>query len=151
VEFNRQTLIYNSLKVTKATKMIGTISGVVIALVVILLSRVLSGFFSIRLIGATILVAIAFIYVGFSLKDNPAGLIVLEVIVALAFYLTAIIGFTRNNLLIAYGILLHGAWDILHHNGMAVGTNIPTYYPSFCFIVDIIDGIYFLFIFKKQS
>jgi vacuolar-type H+-ATPase subunit I/STV1 len=131
--------------------MIETISGIIIGLVVIVLSRILSKFFTNRLIAATILVAIAFIYVGFSLKENPLGFILLEVMVSLAFYFIAIIGYTRNNSLIAYGILMHGCWDILHHNGTVVGTNIPVYYPPFCLIVDIIDGLYFLYIFKKQS
>ena len=131
--------------------MIETISGIITALVIIVLSRLLSKYFTTKLIAATSLVAIAFIYTGFSLKDNPVSLIILEVAVSLFFYFLAIIGFTRNSSLIAYGIILHGLWDVLHHQGLAVGTNIPGYWPSFCIIIDIIDGIYFLFIFKRQK
>ena len=131
--------------------MIETISGIITALVIIVLSRLLSKYFTTKLIAATSLVAIAFIYTGFSLKDNPVSLIILEVAVSLFFYFLAIIGFTRNSSLIAYGIILHGLWDVLHHQRFAVGTNIPGYWPSFCIIIDIIDGIYFLFIFKRQK
>jgi hypothetical protein len=131
--------------------MVEAISGILTAFAIIILSRVLSKYFTVKLIAATILVAIAFIYVGFSLKNNPVNLIVLEIGVALILYFLAIIGYTRNSLLIAYGIILHGLWDIFHHRGFLIGTDIPDYWPSFCFIIDIIDGLYFLIIFKRQK
>jgi len=131
--------------------MIETISGIVTAVAVIIISRVLSKYFPAKLFAATILVAIAFIYVGFSLKDNPISLIVLEVVVALLLYFLAIIGYTRSSFALAYGIIFHGVWDICHHNNFLVGTDVPAYWPSFCFVIDIIDGLYFLIIFKSQK
>ena len=130
--------------------MIETISGIVTAIMIIVLSRLLSKYFTTKLFAATILVAIAFIYVGFALKDNPASLIILEAVIALTLYFVAIIGYTRNNLLIAYGIIFHGVWDIFHYQGFFIGTEIPDYWPSFCFIIDVIDGVYFLMIFFKS-
>ena len=129
--------------------MIEIMSGIVVGVVIIILSQVLSKYFTYKLIATTILVAIAFIYVGFALEGNPVSLIILEVVLALFLYFLAIIGYTRNNILIAYGIILHGIWDIFHHNGWLVETNVAGYWPSFCFIVDIIDGLYFLIIFKR--
>jgi hypothetical protein len=131
--------------------MIETIAGIVTAVLCILLSQALSKYFTTKLIAATILVAIAFIYVGYALKGNPISSIILEVGVALGFYFLAIIGYTRNNVLIAYGILLHGVWDIFHHKGLPIQTEIPGYWPAFCFIVDIIDGLFFLFLFKARK
>jgi len=131
--------------------MIETISGIIAAVLIILITRGLSKYFTTKLFAATILVAIAFIYVGFSLKNNPVSLIVLEIGFALALYFLAIIGYTRNSLLLAYGIILHGIWDIFHHNGFFIKTDVPFYWPSFCFIIDIIDGLYFLIIFKKEK
>jgi len=135
----------------KIKKMIETISGIVSAVAIIIISRVLSKYFTLKLMATTILVAIAFIYVGFSLKDNPVGLIVLEVSIALILYFMAIVGYTRNNSLIAWGIIFHGAWDICHHNGSLISTRIPGYWPSYCLVVDIIDGLYFLVVFKRQK
>lgn len=128
-----------------------TISGIVAAIVIIILSRVLVKYFTTRLFAATVLVAIAFIYVGFSLKNNPAELIMLESGVALVFYFMALTGYTRNNKLIAIGIILHGVWDILHHNKFLIGTDVPVYWPSFCLTIDLVDGLYFLFVFKKEK
>jgi hypothetical protein len=46
--------------------MIETISGIVSAVAIIIISRVLSKYFTLKLMATTILVAIAFIYVGVS-------------------------------------------------------------------------------------
>jgi len=131
--------------------MLETTSGVVIAVAIIILTRLVSKYFAAKLMAATILVAIAFIYVGFSLKDNPVTLIILEVTVALFLYFVALIGYARNSFLLAYGIIFHGAWDICHHNGFLIGTDVPGYWPSFCLVVDIIDGLYFLILFRNQK
>ena len=128
-----------------------SIYGIVAAILIIVISRLLSKYITSKLYAATILVAIAFIYVGFSLKDNPPGLIFLEVAVALILYFVAVIGYARNNSLIAYGIIFHGLWDITHHNGFFIRTDIPDYWPTFCMIIDVIDGIYFLIIFRKNA
>lgn len=126
------------------------VSAIVVAIAIIIISRLVSPYFSTKLFAATNLVAIAFIYVGFSLKDNPTNVIILESALALFFYFLALIGYTRNNSLIAYGIILHGVWDIFHHQGFFIKTNMPGYWPLFCLIVDIIDGLYFLYFFKHH-
>ncbi|HEV8505834.1 MAG TPA: DUF6010 family protein [Chitinophagaceae bacterium] len=131
--------------------MIETISAIVIGVATIILTRILSRYFPVKLMAATILVAIAFIYVGYSLQDNPVSLTILEITVSLLFYFAALIGYMRNGYAIAYGIILHGVWDICHHNGFLVGTHIPGYWPSFCSVVDVIDGLYFLILFKSQK
>jgi membrane protease YdiL (CAAX protease family) len=97
------------------------------------------------------LCSIAFIYVGFSLKENPVSSIILEVAVALIFYFIAVFGYSRNNSLIAYGIILHGIWDILHHKQSLIKTDIPNYWPLYCLIADFILGGYFLFVFNKKK
>jgi len=129
--------------------MIESISGIVTAILIIIISKQLSKYFTIKLFAATILVSIAFIYVGFSLKENTNSSIILEVAIALFFYFLALIGYTHNTLLLAFGIMLHGVWDAFHYDDLFVKTDIPGYWPSFCFIVDIIDGLFFLFVFMR--
>ena len=131
--------------------MIEIISGVVAAIVIIIVSQTLSKYFTSKLFAAMVLVAIAFIYVGFSLKDNPTNLIVLEIGIALLLFFIAIIGYIRYDFLIAYGIIFHGLWDLAHHNGLLISTDVPLYWPVFCSIIDVIIGVYFLVIFKKQA
>jgi hypothetical protein len=99
--------------------MIETFLGIIVAVVIIILSVSLSAYFTTKLFAAGILIAIAFIYVGFSLKNNEPGSIVLECVIALGFYFLSIYGCVKNTYWIAVGIMLHGIWDICHHNGFS--------------------------------
>ena len=127
------------------------LAAVVAASIVIMVTTLLSKHFSEKLIAASVLCSIAFIYVGFSLMGNSVNSIVLEVSVAVFFYFLAMIGYSKNNFLIAYGIVLHGIWDLLHQNGLLIKTNIPDYYPLFCLSVDVILGIYFFLLFSRTK
>jgi len=133
------------------TSMIQILSAIATACIIITFTILLSKHFSARLIAATVLCSIAFIYVGFSLKNNTASSIILEVLVAIAFYIIAIIGYSKYNLLLAYGIVLHGIWDIAHHNALLIKTDIPLYWPAYCLVTDVILGIYFFVVFKTQK
>ena len=124
--------------------------GLISALSLILIAPFLRKYFSMKLLAATILVAIAFIYVGFALKQNSISNIVIEVIAALVFYFIAVIGYAKNSKLIAAGILLHGIWDILHHFASGLKAN-PDYWPVYCLTIDVIWSIYFYWIFKNQN
>ena len=127
------------------------LSAIAITAFVILFTRLSSKYYSANFVAATILCSIAFIYVGFSLKGNPVSSIILEVLVAVVFYLIAVIGYSKNSSLIAYGIVLHGIWDLLHHRTSIVKTDIPDYYAIFCLTVDILLGLYFFLIFRAKG
>jgi hypothetical protein len=131
--------------------MIEIISAVATALVVIVLAPVLSRHFPTKLLAATILCSIAFIYVGFSLKDNQVSSIILEVSVAIIFYFIAIIGYSKYRHLIAFGIGLHGIWDIFHYKALLIRTAIPDYWPLYCLVIDFLWGVYFFILFKRQE
>ena len=126
------------------------LSAIATALIIILTTWMLSKKITAPLIATSILCSIAFIYVGFSLKENTVNAIVLEVLIALIFFFIAVIGFVRNHSLIAYGIILHGVWDIFHHKAIFIQTNIPDYWPLYCSIVDLICGICFLLLFRSN-
>lgn len=129
--------------------MIELISGLVTAVILIFLTVILNKYFTTKLIAAGILIAIAFIYVGFALKDNPTPLIILEISMSLMLFFLAVIGYTQSPALLGYGTVFHGIWDILHHNGWFVHTDVPVYWPVFCMTIDLVYGVYLLYIFKK--
>ena len=122
-----------------------------ISFTVILFTIFLPKQFQSKLIGATALCAIAFIYVGFSLQGNPVNSIVLEILIAVVFYFIAIIGYIKNSYIIAFGILLHGVWDILHQDALVIKTVIPSYYPLFCSLTDVILAVFFYWYFIMQK
>jgi hypothetical protein len=127
------------------------LSAVATAVVTIMLNSLLSKRFSSPLIAATILCSIAFIYVDFSLKGNTVSSIVLEVLAAVVFYFIALIGYSRYNYWIAYGIVLHGIWDIFHYHALLIKTDIPSYWPVYCLVTDILTGVYFFMVFKARK
>lgn len=131
--------------------MIEIIAGLIITLVMIFLTALLSKYFITKLIAATALVAIAFIYVGFALTDNHITFIVLEITTALVFFLISIAGYCYKPSYLAYGIILHGVWDMFHLNACLVSTSIPSYWSSFCCTVDLIYGAYLLLHFKAPA
>lgn len=131
--------------------MIEILSAVATAFIIITLTILLSRHVSVKLIAATILCSIAFIYVGFALKGNTITSIALEITVTLIFYFIAIVGYVRNNALIAGGILLHGVWDILHHIPLLITTVIPDFWPVYCLATDIILSVYFFLQFNKSN
>jgi hypothetical protein len=135
----------------KNQTMIEILSAIVTAFIVITATILLSGHASAKLIAATILCSIAFIYVGYSLKGNTITSIALEITVALIFYFIAVVGFVRNNAFIAGGILLHGVWDILHHIPLLITTVIPDFWPAYCLAIDIILSVYFFLKFRKLN
>ena len=130
--------------------MIPILFAIGISFAVILVTILLSKQFLSKLIGATALCAIAFIYVGFSLQGNPVNSILMEIVIAVIFYFVAIIGYIRNVNVIAFGILLHGVWDILHQDALVIKTNIPSYYPLFCSVTDVILAVFFYWYFTMQ-
>jgi len=103
-----------------------------------------------RLAASTILIAIAFIYVGFALQGNTASSATMEIIAAVVFYIIAVTGYLKYEKLLPAGIILHGVWDIAHHLGFSE-TRIPDYYPVFCLSIDFVIGIYFWIIFSRRK
>lgn len=130
--------------------MIETLSGIATALIVILLIRLSPKHFPAKLVACTALCSMAFIYVGFSMQGNTTNAIMLEIFMALVFYFIAFIGYLKSPSLLGYGILFHGAWDLLHHHAFVVKTIVPSYWPPYCSVVDVIWGVYFIGYFKKQ-
>jgi len=131
--------------------MVAAFYGLLTGIVIIILTVFLAKYFSAKLMAATMLCAIAFIYVGFSLQGNPVNYIILEVSMALLLYFVAIIGYTKYPSLIGYGIVFHGVWDVFHHHASVIETSIPAYWPSFCGVIDLLIGIYFILYFNRQN
>lgn len=130
--------------------MTAIISGILSAIALIFITILLNKYFTTRLIASASLTAIGFIYVGFALKNNPLPIMILEISMAILFFFLAIVGYRYRNALLGYGIMLHGVWDMLHHNGWFVNTDMPVYWPVFCLIIDFVYGFYILYAFRKM-
>jgi hypothetical protein len=93
---------------------------------------------------ALMVAAIAFIYVGFALADGRPGVAAIESGVALLFFWIAAGAVAVWPPLAGLGLVLHGAWDLLHHP-RAVTTRLPAWYPSMCAVYDwVLAAIFFV-------
>jgi len=92
-----------------------------------------------------LLAAIAWIYVGFALQDGRASAVGLEGVVAFVFFAAALLGLVYTPYLIAVGFVAHALWDLLHHEGAGgIGTSLPSWYPRFCAVYDIVHAALFV-------
>jgi len=69
---------------------------------------------------------------------------VTESAIALAFVLGSVIGSrsqTHAFWILAAGLLLHGAYDLVHDQ-IVVNHAVPSWWPTFCGVVDILLGLW---------
>lgn len=124
-------------------------AGIIVGISLIIFCVFFSRYFSYRLLATTMLVAIAFIYIGFSLQNNTEFTLIRESVASTLFYFIAITGFKYKTKLLGAGLLLHGIWDLLHLN--LIDLTMPIYWPVFCCVIDVIDGVFFLLVFHKEQ
>ena len=84
---------------------------------------------------AVFLSAIAGVYGGFSVLDGRVRTIVLEGSVMAMFIALAMVGLKFSLLILAFGYVAHGVWDLVHHPKL-VTTKIAAWYPPFCAVYD---------------
>jgi hypothetical protein len=89
------------------------------------------------------LAVIGAIYVGFGCADGRVAIAVLEVLVATAFLVLALLGLWWAPVFVGAGIVLHGFWD-LAHRPRGIPTKLPSWYPPFCATLDFVFGGAFL-------
>ena len=93
---------------------------------------------------STVLIVIALVYVLFAVMAGRPSTIVAESAIAAAFVGVAIIGARGSHpraagLLIAAGLILHGAYDLVHDRLIANAV-VPGWWPVFCAVVDVVLG-----------
>ena len=97
---------------------------------------------------AVTLEVIAALYLGFALRDGSRQAWVTESIGFAVYTLAAIIGLNGYAFVIPLAIMAHAGWDILHRNG-DFGAALPSWYPPFCAVIDILAGGTLLLLFLR--
>lgn len=95
-------------------------------------------------LAAITLVLIAGIYVGYAFMDGRVRSIFIQLPTAVAFSAAAWLGINGYPSFIVTALVLHGLWDVLHHN--LIDTEIPRWYIPFCAAVDWVmaAGLFFI-------
>ena len=107
--------------------------GLSLATATILLTLTLSDTQALE-VHAVLLTLIASIYVGFALQGGRRYEVGLELTVAAAFIVFALIGLWLSPWFIVLGLALHGVWDFLHHD--LIHTPVPRGYIPLCMVYD---------------
>ena len=83
----------------------------------------------------TILVVIASYYVLFAVMGGSTRALVVEVVVATAFLVVAVVGFKHSLWLVAVAFAVHGILD-LFHGQLIPNPGVPIWWPAFCLAYD---------------
>lgn len=87
----------------------------------------------------TVLIVVGSYYVLFALMGASRRTLVIEIAVAIAFLLVAILGYKTSLWLIAIALVGHGVFDGLHHL-LFENPGVPRWWPGFCMTFDVILG-----------
>lgn len=120
--------------------------GLLLAVLIIILGK-LTKFEQDRSFYSTVLIVIASYYVLFSFISFES--IFIEISIAFIFIIFAVVGALRWPLLIGLGLFTHGIFDF-YHVKFINNSGVPVWWPSFCAGIDIILGIWVLYLFKVK-
>ena len=100
-----------------------------------------TGFERDRAFYPTVLIITASYYVLFAVMGASGRTLAIEIVVASAFLLLAIVGFKRNLWLVAAAIAGHAVFDFFHHS-LIENPGVPHWWPGFCLAFDVGLGGY---------
>lgn len=88
---------------------------------------------------ATVAFVVATYYVLFALMGASNRTLMVEIAVAIVFFLIGAIGFKRNFWLVAIALVGHGIFDFVR-SGFISNPGVPRWWPGFCMTFDVIFG-----------
>jgi uncharacterized membrane protein HdeD (DUF308 family) len=89
-------------------------------------------------------------YLLFAVMGGKTDVIVKELLIALLFMAVSIIAARVSVIIVAVGLIAHGIFD-LGHNLLITESEVPAWWPGFCFAVDVALGIAVLYIAVARS
>ena len=91
---------------------------------------------------SVLLVLIGSIYYGFALLQSSIKATIIELVVASLFVVLGFFGLWYSSWIVIVGLMLHGFWDVAHHNSKLGLAEIPSWYIPFCATYDWFIAIY---------
>ena len=111
------------------------IVGMLMALAVGLFGRAV-GLDRERAFYATTLAVIAMLYELFAVMGGSTKAMALESLIGAAFLAAVVVGFRRNEWIIALGLFAHGVMDLFHPR-LVANPGVPEFWPAFCSAYDV--------------
>jgi len=116
-------------------------------LIGLILSLAVAGFAAVigfdreRAFYPTVLIVIASYYVLFAAIGASRRTLIIEIVIAGAFLLVAVLGFRRNCWLVVAALVGHGIFDFVHHFFID-NPGVPHWWPGFCLAFDALLGAF---------
>jgi hypothetical protein len=88
----------------------------------------------------TVLIVIASYYVLFAVMGGSSRALLVEIIVASGFLISAVLGFKRSLWFVVAAIVGHGVFDFVHH-WLVENPGVPGWWPGFCLTFDVVLGV----------
>ncbi len=129
--------------------MIETLVGAAVGVLTILLARFIRGE---RWVYAVGLLTLPALYASFALRAGAPALGVKEMIYGIPFVVAglvfAVVSVRQSAVVVGVFWLLHGLYDLVHSQLFA-NPGVPAWYPVFCFVVDVVVGLYVLWLSRR--
>jgi hypothetical protein len=87
----------------------------------------------------TVVIVVAAYYVLFAAMGATGRILAMEVLLAFAFLILALVGFKKNLWLVVAALVAHGLFDSVHHFFID-NPGIPRWWPGFCMTIDVALG-----------
>ena len=113
--------------------------GLILSLAVVG-SATIIGFDRERAFYPTVLVVTASYYVLFAVMGASGRIIIIEIVIASAFLLSAVLGFKTNFWLVAAAFIGHGVFDFVRRFFID-NPGVPQWWPGFCLAFDVLVGV----------
>ena len=124
--------------------------GAVVGTFTIVLARVLPG--GQRWVYAIGLLTLPSLYAMWAWLGDQQALISTELLYGIPFYVAGLVfafaGTRHSALVVGTFWILHAVWDLVHDRFFA-NPGVPGWYPVFCFSVDIVVGLYLVWLWRR--
>ncbi len=110
----------------------------------------LTGFDRDRVFYPTVVAVNATYYILFAVMGSATSALVLESLVAAAFFAVAVAGFKKNLWLAVAGLAGHAVFDFFHHLFIQ-NPGVPVWWPGFCLSFDVLAGGFVAVLLMRRS
>jgi hypothetical protein len=117
--------------------------------VVVCVFATLVGFDRDRVFYPTLVPVVATYYVLFAVVGTSTRALVLESLIAVAFFALAAAGFKTNLWLIVAALAAHGVFDFFHHF-FVQNPGVPAWWPGFCLGFDVLAAAFLALLLMRR-
>jgi len=103
-----------------------------------------------RVFYPAVVMTVASYYLAFAVIDGRPEVMLLEVLIAAAFIVAAVLGFKRNPWIAVVALGGHGVMDAFHHH-LVHNSGVPPSWPGFCGTFDVAAAVIVAWLMRARA